>query len=392
MTMQEKLWTPGFIAACAGNFMMFFAFYLLLPILPIYLADTFHAGKSVTGLILASYTVMALLFRPFAGFMVDTFARKPLLLFCYFIFITYFLGYIFAGTLLLFAVIRATHGLAFGMVTVSNNTVAIDIMPSARRGEGIGYFGISTNLATALGPVVSLTLLQYWNNYDYIFLTSYVAGLIGFFCVTRIKTEPRVGVPDKTLSLDRFLLIKGIPGAFNLIFISFAYGILSTYVAMYALEELGLDSGTGLFFVFLALGLIISRFTAGKLLNKGYITRLIFIGILVLAVGLACFIWLHGKHFFYLSAVVIGFAYGFICPAFQTMFINLAPHNQRGTANATYYTSWDLGIGLGALLGGLVAGRYDYTATYILGLVLVIIGGVLFTTVTAAYFDRNKLR
>lgn len=390
--MKDKLWTPGFVAACFGNFMMFFAFYLLLPILPMYLAEVFSTDRAVTGLVLASYTVMALLFRPFAGFMVDTFSRKPLLLICYFIFITYFLGYIFAGTLLLFTIIRATHGLAFGMVTVSSNTLALDIMPSARRGEGIGYFGISTNLATALGPVASLSLLDSFGNYDYIFLTSFLGGLIGFVSVTLIKAPKKKIVPDKTLSLDRFLLIKGIPGALTLLLFSFGYGILSTYVAMYAQDEIGLTAGASLFFVCLAVGLILSRFTAGKFLNKGYITRLILIGILLLIMGFACFIWLQNKLFFYIAAVLIGLAYGFICPSFQTMFINLAPHNQRGTANATYYTSWDLGVGLGVLLGGSVAGWLNYTATYILGLILIIIGLAVFEIYTAKYFERNKLR
>ena len=134
---REKLWTHSFCAVAAGNFLLFFAFYLLLPVLPMYLSEAFAASRSTAGFILSSYTITALMIRPFAGYMVDTFPRKKLLLICYFTFLLFFGGYLLAGTLLLFAIIRAGHGIAFGLLTVSNSTVAIDVMPSSRRGEGI---------------------------------------------------------------------------------------------------------------------------------------------------------------------------------------------------------------------------------------------------------------
>ena len=135
--MKDKLWTRSFLAVAGGNFLLFFAFYLLLPVLPMYLMEQFGSNKATVGVILSSYTITALFVRPFAGYMVDTFPRKPLQLICYGVFTLFFGGYLLAGTLLLFAVIRAMHGLAFGMVTVSNSTVAIDVMPSSRRGEVI---------------------------------------------------------------------------------------------------------------------------------------------------------------------------------------------------------------------------------------------------------------
>ena len=136
---REKLWTHSFCAVAAGNFLLFFAFYLLLPVLPMYLSEAFAASRSTAGFILSSYTITALMIRPFAGYMVDTFPRKKLLLICYFTFLLFFGGYLLAGTLLLFAIIRAGHGIAFGLLTVSNSTVAIDVMPSSRSKQQFGY-------------------------------------------------------------------------------------------------------------------------------------------------------------------------------------------------------------------------------------------------------------
>lgn len=390
---KDRLWTGSFFAACGANFLMFFAFYMLLPILPMYLTEQYAVTKSTAGLILSSYTIMALLFRPFAGFMVDSFPRKPLLLICYAFFICYFGGYMLAGALAIFAILRATHGMAFGMVTVSVNTVAIDIMPASRRGEGIGYFGVSTNLAMAIGPMVALMIHDSTPNYNWIFATALGVGLLGLFVASLIKgTKAEAVGARQTISLDRFLLIKGIPGAVTTLFLSFAYGVLSTYVAVYGTEEIGLTGGTGMFFVCLSGGLVVSRLIAGKLINRGYLTLVSKTGISILIAGFLCFVFIKHPLSFYGCGVAIGVGYGLLCPTLQTMFINLANHNQRGTANATYLTSWDFGVGSGVLLGGIIAQHTSYSSAFLLGTVLLCIGLTLFWLWAGPYFNRYKLR
>lgn len=389
---REKLWTFSLICAFLGNFCLFFAFYLLLPVLPFYLAEQFQADKATIGIILASYTLTALLIRPFSGFLTDYFARKPFLLLCYFIFIAFFAGYMIAGTLLMFAILRAAHGLAFGAVTVSNSTMAIDVMTPSRRNVGIGYFGVSTNLAMSVSPMFALWLHDHFANYSYIFISSLVTGLIGLLFVSLIKAPPKITSAGEPLSLDRFFLTKGLWGGINLLLFSFSFGIVSTFVAVYGATEIGVGSGSGLFFMLMAIGLISSRLLGTRLMNRGKLIALITIGIILMIVGYTIFVFLKNPACFYLSAAILGMAYGFICPAFQTMFINLARHNQRGTANSTYLTSWDIGIGLGVFIGGQIAEIADFSAAYLLGLGLVILGLFLFQLVTAGYYTRHKLR
>ena len=122
-----------------ANFTLFFAFYLLTPLLPIYLSEHFGATKDVIGAVLSGYTIVAMLFRPFSGYFVDSFPRKKVLMVCFACFSILFAGYIFASTLLLFTIVRTLHGGPFGAITVANSTVAIDVLPSSRRTEGIGY-------------------------------------------------------------------------------------------------------------------------------------------------------------------------------------------------------------------------------------------------------------
>lgn len=392
-TARPRLWTPSFCAVAAGNFLLFFSFYLLLPILPMYVGETFSADKSLTGMVLASYTIMALLVRPVSGYMVDTFPRKKLLLICYTIFMLFFCGYLLAGTLLLFTLIRAMHGAAFGLVTVSNSTMAIDIMPAQRRGEGIGFYGVSNNLAMAFGPSISLYFYETWHAFTPIFMISVVTSFLGLCCVSAIKAPAKtIEQPSQAVSLDRFILVKGLPEMLPVIFFSFAYGILSTYLAIYGRTEVGITDGTGLFFVIMACGLVMSRLRVGVMLNRGLVAQSIILGMAVILLGFGIFVLFRQPIGFYSAAFVLGLGFGTMCSALQAMFINLAPNNRRGTANSTYFTAWDLGIGLGVFIGGHIAELTTYANAFRTGLGVATVGFLVFFFIIRHHFESNKLR
>ncbi len=331
--------------------------------------------------------------RPFGGYLVDSLPRKCLLIVSYCFFVAFFGGYILAATLLVFAILRALHGMAFGMVTISNSTVAIDVMPASRRNEGIGYYTLSTNLAMAAGPTASLFLFDSFQNYTYVFMTSLFAGLTGIICACMIKAAPvSAGKKNKEpISPDRFFLVKGLPCALIFTLISFSYGILTTYAAIYGFEEIGILTGTGMFFAIFSVGLVSSRLLAAGLMKAGKLNKVILTGILLMVLSYGMFIFLKTALAFYVSAFTLGISYGYVFPAFQAVFINLASADQRGTANSSYYISGDMGIGIGVLAGGYIAELSNYTTAYITGLALVILGGILYKVVGADYYEQNKL-
>lgn len=207
-----------------------------------------------------------------------------------------------------------------------------------------------------------------------------------------IKTPPFKKIKGEPVSWDRFFLLKGLPAALNLTLFSFSYGILTTYVAVYGTQEVGMESGTGLFFVVMAIGLFAARALTVRTMRQGALNQVIITGSVIMAVGYIVFIFLKNEFSFYLAAVLLGTAYGYIFPAFQTMFINLASHSQRGTANSTFYIAWDMGIGIGVLIGGQIADMLDYTVSYIAGLVLVFVGILLFSSVVGSYYLKHKCR
>lgn len=392
--MADKLWNSNYLKIWTGNFLLNFSFTLIVPLLPLYLSDTFGATNDAIGMALAGYTLMALIIRLFSGYVVDNYPRKTVLMVCSFFFFLLFFGYIVAGSLAMFTIFRTLHGAPFGATTVAASTVAIDVLPSSRRSEGIGYYGLSNNLATALGPVLAIYMLQaFEGDFHALFWLSMAISLAGLLVDASIKLPPRDFKPEKSvLSLDRFFLLKGWREALAMMCFSFSYGVISTYVAIYGREELGITSGTGIFFSLFAIGLIVSRLTGARALRENRVSYNASIGCLASLLGYLVFAALKTPFGYYASAFIIGLGNGHMYPAFQNMFVNLAENNQRGTANSSILTSWDAGLGLGVLLGGMLSEHFGYHAAFWAALFLNAAGVVWYFLRVRRHFEENKLR
>lgn len=398
--MKDRLATPSYCFILAANFLLYFGFWLLIPVLPFYLSEVFRAGNSTIGIILSCYTIAALCIRPFSGYLLDSFARKPLYLLSYFIFTSIFAGYIVAGSLTLFIIFRIIHGVSFGMVTVGGNTVVIDIMPSSRRGEGLGYYGLTNNTAMSIGPMTGLFMHDAGMSFTMIFSCSLISCILGFLSASLVRTSYKPPVKREPISLDRFILLKGIPAGISLLLLSIPYGMTTNYVAMYS-RQIGINAQTGFFFTFMAVGMAISRIFSGKLVDKGKITQVISAGLYIVVFTfflLAACVYIVQwditvcTALFFVIALSLGIGFGIMFPAYNTLFVNLAPNSQRGTATSTYLTSWDVGIGIGMLTGGFIAEISTFDMAYLFGACLTVVSIFYFNLRVAPHYHKNKLR
>ncbi|MBQ6917666.1 MAG: MFS transporter, partial [Prevotella sp.] len=367
---MDKLWNRNYCKVMAANFTLFFAFYVLTPLLPLYLSEHFGATKDVIGLVLSGYTITALLFRPFSGYVVDSFPRKMVLMVSFGVFAIFFAGYLAASTLLLFTIVRTLHGGPFGALTVANSTVAIDVLPSSRRTEGIGYYGLSNNLAMAIAPTIGIFIYQLTNSFEVLFWLALIVATTGWLIDSTVKLKPRNSrdsSQDRSsrLSLDRFFLTRGWLLGLNMVAFGFSFGVLSNYLAIYGKEVMGITGGTGTYFMLCSVGLILSRLQGSKALRDGRVTHNAATGMVISLVGYTLFILMptlaqssmvngqcsmfNGQWSmfigYYGSALLIGLGNGHMWPAFQNMTINVATNKQRGTANSTILISWDIGMG-----------------------------------------------
>lgn len=389
MEKKDRLWTKDFITAALANFLIASSFHLLMPTIPIYLSEQLNVAPSKIGVVLSSYSLALLIIRPFCGYWVDVYSRKPLYMLGVSFFVMMFFGYYFAATVAVFVILRFAHGLFWGLTTVSSNTVAIDIVPSSRRAEGIGYFGVTMNIAMAFAPFIAVEIYNKFG-FDTLVSVAIGMGILAILAVTQIKVPQRKRLDEvPPISLDRFILIKGLPVFFNQLFLSFGWGTLIAYAVLYG-KQIDLQN-SGMFFLFLASGIVVSRITSGRLVDRGHIHGVIVVAIAVIISGFVSFSMVHNIWMFSISAFALGVGYGTLLPALQTIYINMAPHTQRGTANSTYLTGFDVGIGLGMLLGASLADKLGYSNMYLVTAFLSFVALLIYWFNSRKVYEKNRL-
>lgn len=387
----SRLWTANYTRAWVSNFLLFFSFMIMTPLFPVYLSTEFGADKDTIGWVLAGYSITAVLARFVSGWMVDSFPRMVVLVTSYVIFTLCTGAYLLAGSLLAFAVVRTLHGIPFGATTVANSTVAVDSLPFSRRAEGIGYYGLSNNVATALAPSAGMAIYGAWTDFRLLMWVGVVLAVAGVLVTnsTRLPRRPRP-LPRKPFSFKKLFLWRGWSQGLSTVCFAFAYGVISTYVALYSIEVLGVSRGTGLFFLLFSIGLILSRLIGSRTLRQGRIVQNAVVGVSLSIVGYTLFAGVQAEWAMYLSALICGLGNGHFFPAVQNMFINMCSKDERGTANSTLFVSWDIGAGIGTLLGGILSESFGFGPTFWVAALVNLAGALLIFFYGCAAYQRTQ--
>lgn len=387
--MKPKLWSLNFVNVCIANFLMACSFNLLMPSIPLYITEHLGVPQSQTGIVLASYAIALIFVRPFSGFLVDRFPRKRMLLIGFIGYVMVFFGYFWASTVLLFVLVRFMHGLTWGLSTVSSSTLTIDVVPSERRAEGVGFYATAMNVAMAIGPFIAIHIYHHYS-FQILLWCAISMGILGILAAALIQAPTREIVKDKQkFSLDRFFLIKGWPIFLNQMLPTFAWGTIGPFVAQYGLSIK--MSNPGIFFLFWAGGIIISRVFAGKLVDKGYVHQVSVGALTIITCAFFVFATVHNIYAFCISGIFIGIGFGALFPALQMLYINLAPNSQRGTANSTYYLAFDLGLALGMLAGGYISGYFSFEILYLVASAFCFLSILVYVFNSRRIYEKNRL-
>lgn len=385
---SESIFKGNFVLVFFASLLMFTAFYIMLPTLPVFLTKILQIDEAKTGIILSVYTLAALLIRPFTGFMIDRYGRKYFYILALLLFALFFAGYPLAVTFALMLVMRFMHGLVWGVATTTGSTLIVDIVPAERRGEGIGIYGLAMTIPMALGPLAGLKLSA-GGNYDLMFLCAGALALSGFVLTLLIKYPSLPLHTQAGFKLKNLIESSSLRITLNLLIINISYGGLVSFVSLYALET-GIGF-TAVFFIVFAAGITLARLYMGKIFDRHGPRLLAISGIAFLVVGqstLGIFISVYG---FMFAAFLLGLGSGIVFPTFQAMVNNLAPPQRRGAANSTLFTGLDLGIGLGMLITGYLAHRIGLPETYLLFGGLNVLALVFFLMVSFTHYQKHKL-
>lgn len=358
---EDRIWTRDFVFVCLANFFVFFGFQMTLPTLPLFLKEL-GGNDQLVGMIVGIFTFSALLLRPYAGHALESKGRKFVYMTGLVVFVLSIASYSFISSILFLFVLRIVQGMGWGFSTTAGGTIATDIIPPKRRGEGLGYFGLSGNLALALGPTLGLTLVGLIS-FSQLFLICAACGLMALLFASQIRYKKVEALEAKTAKVKFDIFERSaIKPSILLFFITATFGGIATFLPIFAMER-GVQ-GIELYFLLYAAFLMLSRTFAGRIYDrKGHLyvfmpgASMIFIAMLLLA-------WLPNTAVLLIAASLYGLGFGSVQPALQAWSVENAPGNRRGMANATFFSFFDLGIGIGAIVFGQMAFVFGYASIY----------------------------
>lgn len=359
----KHLWARNFFILIIANFALFIAFYMLFPTLPVYIKEI--TGKdALTGLAMGALLLAAVLFRPFAGALIDTGKRKAVFLFGTAVFFLCTLCFNLAPALLILLLARFMQGFGWAYCNTAAGTIASDIIPKPRLAEGMGYYGLSLSLGMAIGPALGLFLIQ---GYSFQLMFNICAGFVLLsFLLAQFINYPNVKITTtkKPLSIKTFFEKKALHPSLVIFFTSIGYAAVVSFLALFGQERQVSD--IGLFFVVYAISLTVFRPFFGRLADtKGYAIVMVN-GLILCSLAMIIIYFAHTLPVFILAGIVYGMGYGAVQPTTQALSVLYVPMERRGAATATFFLFLDLGMCLGAIMWGFVAQYIGYGLMYLM--------------------------
>lgn len=364
---NDTLFSKNFILTSLSTFTLFASFYFLLITLPIYIKKI-GGNESEIGLIIGVFTISAVFLRPFIGKEVDRRGRKVILVSGIVVFFISMLLYNYTRDVTSLLLLRVLHGIGWGAATTAATTLIADIAPPKRRGEAMGVFGMASNIAMAIGPALSMILLL---KYDFSILFSISAGIALVSLLFVLPISETMVVHPKTPLFSKEALFPSV----LMFIISLTYGSIVSFLSLFAQKQGILNPG--IFFTVFAVTLILVRALAGKLSDIKGRKFVILPGMVLITAGLWVLSTAITLNTFLAAAFLYGLGFGLVHPSLMALLVDSVSDKGRGAAMGTFTAAFDLGIGAGSIILGLVLQYYGFQVMYTLSGLIVLIGAVL---------------
>ena len=372
-----SLWTRDFVFLCLANFCVFINVHLLLPTMPVYIVQLGGDTKDV-GIVMGIFTIAATLMRPIGGMLLDRYDRKKILLAGLALTVAVAVIYHAATAILLLLFIRLAHGISFSIATTATGTLASDLLPRSRLGEGMGYFGLTTSLSMAVAPLIGLWLVGnagFTALFNVAIIVAVIAIVVSIIPGYEQSKLSHCKIDKEEHHGSGFFEKKALKASFVMFFLAIVWGPIISFVALYA-QEKGI-ANIGLFFTANALVMLLSRPFAGRWSDKNGAYKIILAGIgfiTVSTITISFSVNLIGLLF---AGVAYGLGFGFCLPSLQALAVRDVSPYRRGAATGTFFASLDLGIGIGTMLFGWIALYTSYQTMYLMAILPVLLGGIV---------------
>ena len=392
---SDRLWNRSFIFCVLNNLFLFTYYFAFLTILPVYIMKSLGGSVQEAGLALTLFLISSIAIRPFSGLIIQKIGTKLSFRGSELLFVLFAFSYLFADQLWILLLVRFIHGIWFSVLTTVAVPVANEFIPEHRKGEGMGYYVMSTNLAVVFGPFIALIVLQY-SDFMTLFKVLTAIVCVGFiFCLMipmqnaqitstekKLAHEAQSSTQKTAFSLHDILELKAVPIGLVALFTAFSYSSIMSFIAAYT-ESKQLFAYVSLFFIIFAISMIVVRPWVGKWFDRKGASSVIYPSFIFFTIGLVIVSFMSNQWILWLSAVFIGIGYGSLFPCFQTVAIQSVPKERMGHAIATFFTLFDFGMAMGSVVIGILIAQFGYSPTYLLCALITVLTLFLYQTKVA---------
>lgn len=386
MEKAEKIWNRRFILLFITNLLVLAAFYASIPIIPVYCQEIGITGSRV-GIVLTAMSAATVLFRPAAGYLLDNFNRYHVYLVFLALFCLSFPAFIVFPAFVPLIFVRLYMGVVYSVCGSATMTLAGDVLPPAKITEGISRFAFTVSIGMAAGPYVGLQVQENLSSRAS-FLTIFGIGVAALVCVSFCRIRyPKA--QRSRFSLKESIYGPALPFMANMMFLMIPYGAAIAYSSILAGEK-GLTAYLPYFYICLVAGMLLSKLSTQKHIDAGSHRVLVCASLGVLVLTMVSFLYLNTGVHLLAAGFFFGLGYGILQPLFQSFVTGTTPAPQRGAANSTYMLSYDIGIGIGSLLMGLLQEPVGLTAGFALTALFYLAGGAVYLLWVDRYYRRLR--
>jgi len=396
-TGDERLLTKDYLLLMFSSFTVSLINYFFLAVTPLHV-DLIGGSSLIAGVFISVYAFSALLMRPFAGLLSDKYGRVKLLIIGATVLAVFSVAYGLTAVILILLGIRIIMGFGFGMQSTCGNAAAADVVPKSRLAEGLGYFALHSSVAQAIGPGIALAIVAGGALKDFqtlFFVSAFMSAasvvtncLITYERKRKLLEKTAAECPEENREIipeqHPEISEKPLPKTF----LSFEYAVFVPMVVLILInigivgvfgfmapfakwKELG---NPGLFYTITAIGVIISRLTLGKIVDKLGADVVVIPGIVVIVTCLTLFPFIESRTALFILALPFGLSQGALFPTINAMLFKRCSPARRGTTAGAYYTALDIGYSAGAPLLGALADALDYRFIFWVAAVFAVIG------------------
>ena len=361
-TNHTKLWSKSYIFMLLSNLFIYMGFYMLVPTLPAYAKQTGGSNLEAS-LVVSLFSITSLLFRLLMGTILDNVDIKPLLIIGSIILGASTLSYIWLP-LTGIIIVRIIQGIGWGIASTAAAAIFTNIVPEARRGEGMGYYSLSMIISMSLAPIVSIAIMNLYS-FKYISIISLGLVSIGTLLIKAVTIHKKNSDIHKTERSFSFLNLfekKALLPSFLCFLLTITLCGIMSYIMLYG-KELKMTN-IGIYFIGHVTMILITRPFIGKIFDKKGPMVIVLPGSISMIAGLIILSYAHTIPILIIASLFYGLGYGAVQPSLQVWAVNRSPEYRKGAANGTFLSSMDLAFTFGSILLSFIAESKSYAFMY----------------------------